>query len=593
MGFLHPPISPLLSPNQYHRSNPTFPPPPPRELQREGHYLCNLIVKDLNEILPDTDIVPAVGSTKICIGDVCLRGGKWYFEVTVRVVDKSSLSVWNNPGILQSNLIFSVGWVNSTCTSLYNHIGSDNQSKSWGLSWANSALCYYSNSQYRNVILDTSSREDFNKKKKQTQPTQFSMMDGCVFGSFVDIDSRQIWWSVNGAIQENAFIDADFSGGIHPGISIYVYNPGVELEVNFGNRPFAFPPHPYEGINGIDMIFEPHNPPNQAEKPWLTRYRHAAEVTRLVFEEKSLPAPVLDLALSKELELTEKNRLKFVVASHDAKPQHGFSATGTFEQCGYFAVNAYSPLNIVYKIADTREATNAQESITTIQDFVLRGVSIQPSIHCACNFNFMVFVTQSTPDLEAFEWCNGFTEAHFQAFLEHKESLGEPFKPHEPIGYFQVQKRAVNPMFNLHQPMRGQFIVIKLMRSDDTTQSSIHIDNIMFSAIHGSHPLAEMIGTPQFDNHAIEVMQKLRDNSDLPRFWSRKHDAELVALIQSICIQLGISAANLDSIMINPKHEDFMKYKVFLLLLFCFVSFCFCSLLLSFTLFYSLFIITF
>lgn len=74
----------------------------------------------------------------------------------------------------------------------------------------------------------------------------------------------------------------------------------------------------------------------------------------------------------------------------------------------------------------------------------------------------MIFVSATKPDFDAFEWCDNFSQRHFDALKQKKLATGQPWKSHEPIAFFSIPSGCASWVVKLEQPRRGKYVAVKM-----------------------------------------------------------------------------------------------------------------------------------
>lgn len=149
----------------------------------------------------------------IGLPEVMLTSGKWFYEV--QIVEKGALSVgWARRGFERDLSSVPSGW----------RCGED------GFSYA------YDGSRYCH---DEALRPTHNP----APPCSVGDTIGCM----LDLENRDIRWSINGKFDGGAFRTISLAGAYQPVLTMV---EGV-VDVNFGERKFQFPPEGYQPV-GVD-----------------------------------------------------------------------------------------------------------------------------------------------------------------------------------------------------------------------------------------------------------------------------------------------------------------------------------------------------
>jgi hypothetical protein len=275
---------------------------------------------------------------------VCLRAGRWYFEVNVR-----SLPQDQSRGI---NTAASIGFVtrdfewsgaNSSGGFTFGgggqQLGVDNAGQSWGMDlpsgdYRNEGKCLASvvgdpssggllggfgvaatrstgglfgggggaadaaaDDEALAAAMEAESGKASSKKKEELTSEDLlgALGSGSTIGVMVDVDAGKVWYRVCGKVLKPAFTGANMTKGVHPAAFVRGANPTAglaTLSFNFGREDFKYVvPPTFMAIEALQV----------PQATWLTRFEHAATVTNMVYQRQALPEAVVQLALRREL----------------------------------------------------------------------------------------------------------------------------------------------------------------------------------------------------------------------------------------------------------------------------------------------------
>eukprot|EP00457_Paulinella_chromatophora_P002488 gb/GEZN01002493.1/.p1 GENE.gb/GEZN01002493.1/~~gb/GEZN01002493.1/.p1 ORF type:complete len:801 (-),score=154.23 gb/GEZN01002493.1/:58-2190(-) len=194
-------------------------------------------------------------------------------------------------------------------------------------------------------------------------------------------------------------------------------------------------------------------------------------------------------------------------------------------------------------------------------EFLLQAVQVNLASSLR-GFYGLCFISQKMPDLDSFAWCDGWRRDQFERFMSCKKASREALRAHEPVAYLESTSGA-SALTKLDAPKRGRFLTLKLSVTQVGTR--LLVERVLFSCVHGSHPLRDLIGTPLLEAKRKELKHMLRLTAlqvGQDEKWSLEMDEALVSMVQSICTKLGVRPTSLDAIMLNPGADDYMRVKV-------------------------------
>lgn len=578
---------------------------------REGPVVCSILDVTRGNVLRSMELpfartrselaamqhrMSGYGQLTTYVADVCVRTGRWYYEIMLRHPNASA-------GMGAGQLF--TGWVTTNysaaaCRGQY--IGQDPAGQSWSLStngFMHRGTQQQANPAAQPGLFPTPAtgrqrrsaratgaaggaggvdsftfrssrrgpRRSAAKKKAKGAEMRgsFNWGNRDVVGIAVDLDEMRMTWFLNGEQQPEVFSDIRVTDGLHPAIT---QNGAVGGRVNLGRDPFIFGPP--DGFSALEDLSRP-------SASWLARFEHAADVTRDVFARRPLSTRVVDMALSRELVSAESRPLPMTpVAGHSAPVTIHASELEPLmkDDPSVFQRQLVRPVHLVFQLeSDDQDARLCLTQVTIRkqlgQQFPLEG---------------MIFVSDSKPDFDVdFSWCDGFTFKHFQALqlrLREKEKergAGATASGRDapgaatPVAYFSSETPLQGTVTaTLREPLRCRFVTIKFLVPKAPQSSGmmfggahsyLYLEHIRFGGLLGAHPLSGVIGTPSFADAAASLMKELRRNA-LESRWTAAMDGELVALVQHMSRRHRVSPLDLDAVMVMPSVDDLVSCKV-------------------------------
>jgi len=517
---------------------------------RDGQRLGSMINLSQRRLAPDFTLSMSSESMNsgrdMFIGDISVsRGGRWYWDIKLKSLPQQ----------------LSLGWCTRDFrTNNYQQLGHDMQGNSWCLLGPNQNYCH--RGQYS--ALDASA--------------SVAWTIGTVLGCSVDFEEREIRFYANGKCLGTAF------SGINPDESLYpivMVGRQALLTVNLGREGFEYVPETPVGSGGdskkkaeetkTKTVTTTSTSSSEQERPrvnidasghcamederiasscWLSRYRHASDVTHMLYQRQELPESVVVKALEKEVSLgavpmnfeVNSTDIDDLARSPTMSPDNVLVDNDSLFSCDK-STNLHMCFNVVGKDVEV----------------LLQEVQVRLSRNNR-GFYGMVFVSQKQPELDSFAWCDNFQQAHFTKFLDRKKATRQPWKPHEPVAFFTSSDTFAR--VKLDQPRRARFITLKI--SLTVPRGNIFIERVKFVCIPGSHPLSPMFGTPALETKSKEMKDELTKSAlavSADSNWTLEMDEELVSLVQGMCNKLGVGPISLDAIMLNPGPDDLMRFK--------------------------------
>jgi HECT-domain (ubiquitin-transferase)/Concanavalin A-like lectin/glucanases superfamily/SPRY domain len=301
-----------------------------------------------------------------------------------------------------------------------------------------------------------------------------------------------------------------------------------------------------------DFRYCPFDDPRFTVSSWLQRYEMASNTTKTVYHEQPLSGATIADAFGREAQLTPH---PIAMEVHDAdchSPEDRINVPSNVLDStkSSFRTNSAKNCHIVLNVA-SGEAT----------DVFLCEVMIRMASGWS-GFSGMIFVSTSVPDIESFEWCNGFTKNHYKNFCSRKKKSKQAWRPHEPVAFFDTA--GLGTVAKLDMPQRCRYITVK-MTAKHHSRTSLSISQIVPLCIHGSHPLARLIGSSKLKQEQKSLLNELttaarKFNADADTKWDRDWDERLVNMTQSLCSKLGFQITDLDSISLTMDRDDMMRY---------------------------------
>jgi hypothetical protein len=443
------------------------------------------------------------------IGTVSVRdGGKWYFEVTFAGQAQYAC----------------VGW----CTRKYRKrsnagISSDSTGDAWCVYGPNT-LYYHRNRSHRPFA---NAGADDGDGFVQPNWASGSLVVGCK----LDLDEGVMEFTFDGSSGGIAFSGFDTKEALYPVISL---NQQTFCTVNYGSEEFTYFP-------GGD--FSPLEHPGLKASSWLTRYRLANEMTRYLTKREPFSDEIVAAALKTEASLEYSHDLRFEIVKSNTtggKIDNILNDDGTI-----WSSSRPSDTSITFRVSGFEDT-----------EFVLRGISIR-SGNSSYTSKCMVFVGQTEPDFDSFDWCKHFTRKQFLQF-ESRRKAGTVRKPHEPIAFFEISGADAHAKFK--PPVRGKFVTVKIQAQSG--QAHLQMDYVKFDCIHGGHPLSSLIGTDDAVKRRVEMLASYTSliQSDYAK-WSLAMDEQLTELSQVIASRTGVAVMQLDSVMMNVVKDDYSRFK--------------------------------
>eukprot|EP00455_Lapot_gusevi_P027145 TRINITY_DN2870_c0_g2_i2.p1 TRINITY_DN2870_c0_g2~~TRINITY_DN2870_c0_g2_i2.p1 ORF type:complete len:1706 (-),score=731.31 TRINITY_DN2870_c0_g2_i2:147-5264(-) len=387
--------------------------------------------------------------------------------------------------------------------------------------------------------------KDGGKKKKDNRDKEKDAMDlqyinlsaGMVIGLLVDFNTREMQFIFNGRSSGVVFSGFDARDGLYPAVSC---GQNCSMTLNFGRYPFMYPPD--------DDMWSPLEHPRIHVNSWLERYQHASQVSHLFHEQQTFPEPIIEKALEPEVAFDEAQDISFEVAQCDATSY----SVNNGPECmltndGMYFQPSTPSFHVTFKVAGSMPGQEA--------DVYLRGLEIQFNYSCAFT-SLMVFMGNTKPDFDSFEWCADWNEPQFQRFMERKKSLAQLSKPHEPIAFATNPLSSNRVVVKLDAPVRGSFITLKF-----TSLSNLTIDRVKFNVIHGSHILGHLMGSPAAEAKIKELIQLLKAGAARTDLWSLSLDENVVALVNALSSRLSMPPMSVHAVMLTPTTEDLARFK--------------------------------
>eukprot|EP00475_Leptophrys_vorax_P015607 TRINITY_DN2190_c0_g1_i1.p1 TRINITY_DN2190_c0_g1~~TRINITY_DN2190_c0_g1_i1.p1 ORF type:complete len:1987 (+),score=619.90 TRINITY_DN2190_c0_g1_i1:517-5961(+) len=478
------------------------------------------------------------------VADVMLTGGKWYFEITLD----------NTPNLINIGVI-TPDWREASGSCLQN----DYNRNSWCFSGP--SLAFY-NGSWSAKMNQIASGVNMN--------TSGIFRDGVTVGCLLNLESREMGISFNGVVYQSSILlrkeGDDVKLDLYPAFSI---SQGANIKVAFAKSKLKYLPAGYAAIED----------PRIAMPTWLTKYKHATEVTRMIYERRRLTDSVVNNALSTEVSLKNSHKLRFEVSQCDKgnadivlrDDQVTFSP-------GMTCIITFNLLNQGFSFDDGKKDEEEDEKKVEgdAPAWEKRGTFIVKEVNVRCRdkgwglstLTGYVFMGMKKPEFESFEWTDSMNQQAFLKFYKKKLATNKPFKGHEPVGYINPTSGTTS-VAAIEKPARGKFMTVKLA---DT--SSINVEYVQITAIHGAHPLANAIGDADIDSKIKEYRDSIKQGGDWTVTeqdkasgkvsWTVEMDESLVAMVQSLATRFGVEPMDLDSIMVAPSKEEMQRYKTIL-----------------------------
>ncbi|ETO14536.1 hypothetical protein RFI_22832, partial [Reticulomyxa filosa] len=445
------------------------------------------------------------------VADVCVRGGKWYYEC--KFSGQCSYAC--------------VGFINRNYRKRSNNgIGNDNTGNAWCVIGPNTTF------MHRNRTVQPM-RGD---KSEFVRPNWIA---GVVIGVKLNLDDKYIEFTFDGVSTGNVFSGIECEDGLFPCVSL---NQNTQCVINLGSEEFAFPPSPTEG-------YVPFEHAGILSSSWLKRYQVASDVTMLLTKRVPLPDNIVDSSLASEASLEYSQKMRFEVVKSNAI--RGASADVILQDNPTTAFSMKPDnTNITFKVS-------GHEPV----EFVLRSVGVRcpPSV---TSFKIFVFVGNNDPDFDSFEWCRHWDQKAFDSFESRKRNTSSTVrKPHEPVAFLDVPGSAGH--VKIKPPVSGKYVTLKLVARDTGGFGGFSMEYISFDCIHGSHPLANLIGdTDESVKKRTEIVHSLKSviQSKCSN-WTLPMDEALTEMSQIVATRLGVDVITLDSVMLTPNKDDMSRFK--------------------------------
>ena len=442
------------------------------------------------------------------VGDVCVRnGGKWYFEVK----------------FMGSCGYTCVGWIKRKYRKTSNSgISNDYNGQSWCVYGPNTYYYHRGSSIRPDVINPNYVRPNWS--------------GGVVVGAKLDLDNGKMEFTFDGEPAGVCFQGFDSSEGLYPCISL---NQATQCVVNFGNEPFVHLPKDDDYIGYENKFIK--------TSSWLKRYKVASDVSTLLTNRLPFGDKLINDCLKDEASLDSSHKMSFEIVKSNAttvistmdKILHDDGGNwGTFIQ----------DTNIVLKIKGYEPS-----------EFVLRSMNIRCS-SSTNGFHGMIFISQTEPDFDQFEWCKHFTQEQFDSF-EKRRGNNKIRRPHEPVGFFKTDNYSIN--LKLKNIARGKFLTVKIISPIGAT--NLYIEYIKLDCIHGSHPLSSLVGNKdELNKKRTEIISTLTTNivnDNNNKVWNLTMDEILTEMSQIIADRIGVGISSLDCVMLKPTENDLSRFK--------------------------------
>lgn len=321
----------------------------------------------------------------------------------------------------------------------------------------------------------------------------------------VDLDTKEMQFFVNGKSTGIAFAGFEAADGLYPAVLI---GRNTQVELNFGANAWAYPPPPVNAAkknrgdgeessssasSSSDSQWLPLEHPLITNSSWLARSRYSSAVTMLMFRRQRLPESVIRAALKHECSLVAQP-IRFTVVKTMA-PE-----------------SAASPPDNMLTNDDTQFFT-ATQVVNFCMTFAAQGDVdvLLREVHLRCQQNQslqgMIFCSSKVPDFDSFSHTDGWTQAQYDSFVAEAKRLRRPIRAHEPVAFFQATNNSPSVRVKMQSISRCRYITIKV--SALMHHQPLLIQNVKFTVVHGSHPLASLIGTPLLDIKRNEMKQTL------------------------------------------------------------------------------------
>ncbi|ETO26164.1 ubiquitin protein ligase [Reticulomyxa filosa] len=445
------------------------------------------------------------------VANVSVRGGKWYFECKF------------------------TGQCNYACVGVIarnyrkrsnNGISNDDSGNSWCV---------------------TGPKTTFMHRNRSIQPIRGDSGDfarpnwgsGIVIGVKLNLDDKFMEFTFDGLPSGNVFSGIECEEGLFPCVSL---NQNSQCVINMGLEEFAFPPNPNEG-------YVPFEHAGILSSSWLNRYQLASDVTMFLTKRATLPDNIVDSALTGEASLEYSHKMRFEVVKSNAI--RGANAD-TILQDNTLSARSTKPenTNITFKVP-------GHETV----EFLLRGVNVRCPTSVTA-FKMFVFVGNNDPDFDSFEWCRHWDQKAFDSFESRKRATNATLrKPHEPVGF--MENTGSTGYIKLTPPVAGKFVTLKFVARDRGDFGSLSIEYISFDCIHGSHPLASLIGDHERAvKRRAEIIHALKGTIQAKcGNWSLPMDEALTEMSQMVATRLGVEVTTLDAVMLIPNKDDVNRFK--------------------------------
>lgn len=445
-------------------------------------------------------------NSRVVLVDTNLSKGKWYWEAKITNLSGScSLGV-----IIQ-------GFLSSEA---YSGIGCDPRGCSWGMQGPSGSVFY----------------------KGAAQSSSYWVCP-CTVGMAFDIEEKTLTYYLlsSGSKTPLTFVQKNVAStaGFHPALHV---SGTVTVAMNFGAKRFRMP---------IPDGFLPVEHPfchNVRSSSWVDSMVENYDTLRAVFSREPLPEDLVDRCLEKEA-LPRELPLKLIPVSCSAPVQQETMSLSNMVQDDTLVTTLSSSRNV--HVIFTAEEDS---------EFLLTEVTIRVPVYGSNPANTgMVFVTSEKPEFDAFSWCDDYKQDRYEKFVERKQALGQAWRPHEPVAFFNLQSTS-STTARLSVPRQGRYVVLKFLEPRMAYSNFVDIEFVKFAAIPGSHPLGGMFQSPHLQEQAMIMREELKFFMNVDETWTSKHDQELVELAQMFGDRWGIALESLDVFMLKPNREDLMRF---------------------------------
>lgn len=206
---------------------------------RDGPSVCSTISLTYEQIQKSKTLcIPRDSHNRYMVddfvGDVCVRGGKWYYEV--KFVGQCQYGC--------------VGWINRKHRKRSNSgISNDVIGNAWCVSGPNTQF------MHRSRVV-----QPYSKDNAFVRP---NWSGGVVVGCMLNLDDSTMEFTFDGEESGIAFSGFDVSEGLYPAVSL---NQNSQCIINFGAEPFSFPPNEKDEYCPLEHA-------DIQTSSWLTRYK--------------------------------------------------------------------------------------------------------------------------------------------------------------------------------------------------------------------------------------------------------------------------------------------------------------------------------